>query len=47
MNNIISKELKTMNRKKKEKLLKYLINLEMQDRLDNQEPVSAFHQRDD
>lgn len=47
MNNIISKELKTMNRKKKEKLLKYLINLEMQDRLDNQEPVSASLQRAD
>lgn len=48
MNNTdISKVLNSMNRDNREKLLKYLINLEKQDNSYNQEPASSFPQKVD
>ncbi len=46
MNNTNLK-LNKINRKNKERLLKYLFTLEMQEKLNSQEPVFAFLQKDD
>ena len=43
----INFELNKTNRKNKEKLLKYLFTLEMQEKLNSQEPAFAFLQKDD
>ncbi|GFI71297.1 hypothetical protein IMSAG250_00492 [Clostridiales bacterium] len=40
-------ELRKVNRKSKEDLLKYLFNLEKQETLNNQVPVFVFPQKDD
>ncbi len=40
-------ELRKVNRKSKEDLLKYLFNLEKQEMLNNQVPVFAFPRKDD
>lgn len=40
-------ELRKVNRKSKEDLLKYLFNLEKQEMLNNQELAFAFPQKDD
>lgn len=39
--------IKIISRKNKELLFKYLFNLEMQEKLDSREPVSAFLRKDD
>ncbi len=46
MDNVIF-ELNKVNRKSKEDLLKYLLNLEKQEMLNNQELAFAFPQKDD
>ena len=46
-NKNINNEIKKLNRKSKEQFLIYLINLEMQERSDNQELVFASPQKDD
>ncbi len=46
-NKMLLNELNQINRKDKEKLLMFLLNLEMQDKLHNQEPVFSSPQKDD
>lgn len=47
MKNIKINEFNKLNRTNKEIFLTYLINLEKQEKSNNQVPVSVFHQKDD
>lgn len=46
-NKQVRNKLNNINRNNKEQFLFYLINLEKQENLNNQELVSVFHQKDD
>ncbi len=46
-NEITQKKLTILNRKDKESFLKLLLSLEMQEKSNNQVPVSVFLQKDD
>lgn len=45
-NNNIENELRKLNRKDKENLLKFLVNLELQGKSNNQVPAVSFLQKD-